>query len=111
MTTINMLSSAEKVAGQGVGSATTEQITLVKEGLRDLYQIHINPAKPKGISHIHTIDFKYYLYLLFSSKKNPKVGHVHFLPETIDGSIKLPPLAKLIFIRISLISTKNWITW
>ena len=32
---INMVSSADKVQGQGVGSAYEEQVALVKEGLKD----------------------------------------------------------------------------
>lgn len=99
MRKINMLSSADKVAGQGVGSATAEQISLIKEGLGNLYQIEMNQKQRRGISHYHTIDFKHYLHILFTGKKNAKVGHVHFLPETIDGSIKLPPIAKQVFYK------------
>ena len=36
---INMLSSADKVEGQGVGSAYLEQVNLVKEGADDLFTV------------------------------------------------------------------------
>ena len=43
--TINMLSSADKVDGQGVGSAYLEQVSLVKEGSKDLFDVKINDKK------------------------------------------------------------------
>lgn len=45
MTTINMLSSAQKVKGQGVASAYVEQVNLVKYGLTDEYKVEINRFK------------------------------------------------------------------
>ena len=85
---INMLSSADKVDGQGVGSAYLEQVSLVKEGAPELFDISINSNKKADILHIHTIDFDNYLKML--STKHPKVAYVHFLPHTLDDSIKLP---------------------
>ena len=41
-TTINMMSSATKVKGQGVGSAYIEQVNLVKNGLSDKFEITEN---------------------------------------------------------------------
>lgn len=49
--TINMLSSAEKVKGQGVGSAYLEQVSLLKENTSDIFEILINSNK-KQISFI-----------------------------------------------------------
>ena len=40
-----MLSSADKVDGQGVGSAYLEQVSLVKEGAKDLFDVKINDKK------------------------------------------------------------------
>jgi len=90
-----MLSSADKVKGQGVGSAYLEQVALVQSGLNHNFEIEINSNKEGDINHYHTIDLKHYLKVL--TKKNPiHLGYVHFLPETIDGSIKLPkPIRKL----------------
>ncbi len=100
MPTINMLSSADKIKGQGVGSAYLEQLNLVQTGLGDQYCIDVNKVKCADIMHYHTIDFQYYLSLPFvKAKKSLTVGAVHFLPETVDGSIKLPRIATATFYR------------
>ena len=39
---INMISSADMVAGQGVGSAYEEQVQLVKEGASDIFDVRVN---------------------------------------------------------------------
>ena len=49
--TINMLSSAEKVKGQGAVSAYLEQVSLLKENTKDIFEILINSNK-KQISFI-----------------------------------------------------------
>ena len=99
MPTINMLSSADKVKGQGVGSAYLEQVNLVQNGLDKEYKVVINKKIRTEIMHYHTIDFKHYLSVPFAKRKGTTVGYVHFLPETIEGSIKLPSLAKKIFYK------------
>jgi len=99
MPTINMLSSADKVKGQGVGSAYLEQVNLVRSGLDSEYKVVINKKIRTEIMHYHTIDFKHYLSIPFAKKKGVTVGYVHFLPETIEGSIKLPKLIKNIFYK------------
>lgn len=88
---INMLSNADKVAGQGVGSAYSELIDLLKDS--DKFEIFINSRKKCDITHVHTVDPRYY----FRMKKGASVCYVHFLPETLDGSIKLPKIAFNIF--------------
>ena len=86
--TINMLSSADKVKGQGVGSAYLEQVELVRES--KLFDVYINSKKKCDIIHIHTVDLWNYFKM---NKKTPSVCYVHFLPDTLDGSIKLPKFA------------------
>ncbi len=90
---INMLSSADKVAGQGVGSAYLEQVNLVREGASDLFDIYINSRKKCDIVHVHTVD----LWNYFKMNKGVSVCYVHFLPDTLDGSIKLPRFAFNVF--------------
>ena len=90
--TINMLSSADKVLGQGVGSAYLEQVSLLKENTKDIFEILINSNKKTDIIHHHTINLKHFFKMQFSNSIN--VVYVHFLPTTLDGSIKLP---KIIF--------------
>lgn len=85
---INMLSQADSTPGQGVGSAYLEQVNLVKSGASDLFEVTINGKKDADILHHHTINFPYFLRMF--TTKGVNVSYVHFLPETLDGSIKLP---------------------
>ena len=94
-TTINMLSSADKVAGQGVGTAYLELIKLLREDAKDYFDIFINKGTKYDILHAHTVDPINYLKLKLT--KGKKVIYVHFLPTTLDGSIKLPKFAFKIF--------------
>lgn len=87
---INMLSSADKVAGQGVGSAYLEQVQLVKEKLSDIFDVTINGGIKYDIMHHHTVDPINYIKMKLT--KGVNVAYVHFLPDTLDGSIKLPKI-------------------
>lgn len=92
---INMLSKADSVDGQGVGSAYLEQVALVREA-SDLFEVSVNKrGKNFDIFHIHSVNPGFY-FKLRRYKKKPFVCYVHFLPDTLDGSIKLPK----IFIKI-----------
>ena len=93
-----MFSSATKVKGQGVGSAYTELINLLKKYYSQELNIEINKFNRVNISHYHTIDPQFYLST-FLPGRGCKIGYVHFLPETIDGSLKLPWLAKKVFFK------------
>lgn len=86
---INMLSKADSVDGQGVGSAYLEQVALVKENLSEYFDVSINGKKKADIIHIHTVNPEFYIR---RKGKGVKVMYCHFLPETLDGSIKLPKL-------------------
>ena len=90
---INMLSSADKVGGQGVGSAYLEQVKLVHSA--NLFKITINSNKKADIIHSHTIEPKNYIKMKLN--KGINVAYCHFLPDTLDGSIKLPTLIFKIF--------------
>ncbi|MBD5390886.1 glycosyltransferase, partial [bacterium] len=46
---INMLSKADSVEGQGVGSAYIEQVNLVKEELSEYFDVRINSKKKADI--------------------------------------------------------------
>jgi len=93
--TINMLSSADKVDGQGVGSAYLEQVSLVKNGAKELFDVRINDKRDADILHHHTVDLGNYFRM--KKTKGINVAYVHFLPTTLDGSIKLPKPAFAIF--------------
>ena len=60
MITINMFSSADKVAGQGVGSAYLELIKMLEDRFSDEFKININRYTKSQISHYHTIDLSFY---------------------------------------------------
>ena len=93
---VNMLSMADSVDGQGVGSAYLELIKLLKTRGKDDFEVQINEnIKNCDIVHAHTIEPRNYIKL--RSSKKPTIAYVHFLPDTLDGSIKLPKFAFGIF--------------
>ena len=83
---INMLSSATKVDGQGVGSAYLEQVALIKTS--KYFDVLVNSREQVDIVHSHTIEPINYIRM--KKNKGVNVAYVHFLPTTLDGSIKLP---------------------
>ena len=83
MIKITMFSSAQKVAGQGVGSAYAELMRLLRTYLKNDFEVQVN--------HYHTIDPQFYLST-FLPNRGCKVGYVHFLPETLEGSLQIPKL-------------------
>lgn len=93
MIDIHMFSSADKVAGQGVGAVYTELLDLLKQYLPNEFKISINDYSPSVISHYHTIDPLFYAST-FSKKRGRKIGYVHFLPDTLDQSLTLPKPAR-----------------
>lgn len=99
MPTLNMLSSADKTKGHGVMSAYLEQVNLVETGLKEEYQVCINRIKLCDLTHYHTIDFKFFLSIPFAKMKGKTVAYVHFVPETIKDSIKLPSIVSKVFYK------------
>jgi 1,2-diacylglycerol-3-alpha-glucose alpha-1,2-galactosyltransferase len=45
------------------------------------------------VSHYHTIDPAFYAST-FSKRRGRKIGYVHFLPDTLDQSLRLPGVAR-----------------
>ncbi|WP_390410389.1 glycosyltransferase family 4 protein [Lacticaseibacillus jixiensis] len=93
MIDIHMFSSADKVAGQGVGAVYTELIDLLKRYFPNEFKISINNYRPSLVSHYHTIDPAFFAST-FSKKRGRKIGYVHFLPDTLDQSLSLPRPAR-----------------
>lgn len=91
---INVYSSADKVDGQGVGSAYEEQVKLIKEGASDIFDVRINEWIPKpDIQHFHTVDAPFFVKM--QDNKCSNIAYCHFLPETMEGSLDLPgPIQK-----------------
>ncbi len=94
---VNMLSKADSVEGQGVGSAYLEQVSLIKEELSDTFEVRINSKKKADIVHVHSVNPSF--YLRFKKKNGIRVMYCHFLPETLKGSIKLPKFAFHIYCK------------
>ena len=93
---VNMLSMADSVDGQGVGSAYLELVKLLQEKGKDDFEIQINEKiKNCDIVHSHTVEPRNYIKI--KNSKVPTIAYVHFLPDTLDGSIKLPKFAFGIF--------------
>ena len=92
---INMLSSADKIDGQGVGSAYLELLKLLHEDAADKFDIYINKGTKYDILHAHTVDLSFFFKMKLTKGKT--VAYVHFLPTTLDGSIKLPKILFAIF--------------
>lgn len=61
---INMLSSSEKVAGQGVSGAYRELVQLLKRDAKDQLIVTENLPIEADVTHFHTIDFPI-IYRLF----------------------------------------------
>lgn len=98
-TTINMMSSATSIKGQGVGSAYIEQVALVKSMLSDKFEVTENKRIKADITHYHTLNPNYYLTVRSRTKNGRSVGYVHMLPETVETSLDLPRFMKQIFYK------------
>ncbi|WP_137598150.1 glycosyltransferase family 4 protein [Paucilactobacillus kaifaensis] len=96
MLKITMFSAADTVKGQGVGSAYLELVRLLKKRFSGEFDIKINKYRRSQISHYHTINFPFFLST-FLPGRGRKIGYVHFLPETLEGSVKIPQPFRAIF--------------
>jgi 1,2-diacylglycerol-3-alpha-glucose alpha-1,2-galactosyltransferase len=98
MRTIKMKSKADIVKGQGVLSAYQEQVNLVSEGLEGKYKVAVNKMGFSDITHFHTPVPFWTFDVALAKQKGAAVGYVHYLPETVEGSINLPkPLKKTLY--------------
>lgn len=93
MIDIHMFSSADKVAGQGVGAVYTELLALLQHYCAQEFNVSINDYSPSLVSHYHTIDPAFFAST-FSKRRGRKIGYVHFLPDTLDQSLSLPRPAR-----------------
>lgn len=97
MKKIVMMSKADMVKGQGVLSAHDEQVALVEEYLGE-YQVVENRGTG-DITHFHTINPGYLFRIPFAKIKGSCVGYVHFLPQTLENSLRMPQWMKKIFYK------------
>lgn len=97
MLKINMRSAANSVKGQGVGSCYDEQVALLKSS--DDFLVSENGRGKYDIIHYHTVNPGYYLDRLIKKKSTVGIGYVHFLPNTLDESLRLPLLFRKVFYK------------
>lgn len=96
MIRINMFSQADSVKGQGVGSAYNELIKLLRTRLVDEFYVTINKYGNSDLTHYHTINPTYYVNSFHQLVVENRLCTL--LPDTLEGSIKLPGFAKRSFI-------------
>lgn len=103
--TIHAFSKADSVAGQGVGSAYLEQVQLIERELSDQFDI-LGRARLRGgfgdINHFHSINPEYFAAMIPAARRGATVAHVHFIPETVNDSIRMPRPARAVFDRYML---------
>jgi 1,2-diacylglycerol-3-alpha-glucose alpha-1,2-galactosyltransferase len=86
------------VKSQGVGSCYDEQVGLVQEGLTG-FIVSENKRGRFDLVHYHTVNLQYYFERLLNRHSTVGIGYVHFLPETLDESLRLPGFARKAFYR------------
>lgn len=95
---LTMLSAADSVKGQGVGSAYTELMRLLDRLGQDDFDISVNKgAKKCDVVHAHTIGLGSYLRL--RGTRSPSVVSVHFTPDMISKSVRMPKPFMSIFLK------------
>lgn len=94
---VNMMSSAEKVAGQGVGGAYLELMNLLENrAQKELKITKTLRTKNPDITHFHTIDPHFFLAAQFKKYTGRRIGYVHLIPDTLDGSLDLPKIVEIV---------------
>lgn len=99
MIRINMRSAAWKIKSQGVCSCYDEQVSLVKNYLPPEFKVYENRMGKFDIVHYHTVNPTYFIERLLNRRISVGIGYVHFIPETIDDSLRLPRLFKKVFYK------------
>ena len=92
---IDMLSYATSAPAQGVASVYLELMNLMEKNGKDDFEIALNRHSSKmDLYHIHSVNPSFYLMM---KKNRTTICFVHFMPDTLEGSIRLPKFAFRIF--------------
>jgi len=95
---VNVRSISYKVKGQGVDSAFKDHVAMLKKSKK--LRVFVNEKRLCDVLHIHTIDLGSYRLMKWYKRKGKRVVvSVHVVPESIEGSLKLPKIAKQIFFK------------
>lgn len=96
MIKIGVLSKADSVKGQGVGSAYSEQIRLLKTYGKDEFDLSFNSRTgDRDVLHVHTVDPASFIKMRLSKK--PSVVSIHMTPKMAENSMRLPRLIMKLF--------------
>ena len=93
------MSKAEMTKGHGVLSVYQELLRMMETYYPDQYTLRKNTVRSSHIYHYHTINFPFFLALPFVKRKGKTVGFVHFVPKTLDESLRLWKIAKVPFYK------------
>lgn len=96
---LHVFSKADMSKGHGVLSAYEEQLKLIQTTIFHKYNIVVNPFRLGDINHFHTINLGYYIKNKLFGRNKISVGYVHFLPETLDESLRIPKLFRNFFYK------------
>lgn len=93
---LDILSHADMAEAQGVLSVYREQTRILEKYGKDDFELSYNKLFGKyDLYHVHSVNPSFYLFTL--KKRKPTIVFVHFLPDTLDGSVKLPKIAFKVF--------------
>ena len=93
---IDMLSRATSAPAQGVGSVYIEETRLIEELGKNDFDLAYNKHGHKyDLYHVHSVNPQY--YSIMKRKNCASICFVHFLPNTLEGSIRLPKWAFKLF--------------
>lgn len=87
---VNMLSIANIVKGQGVESAYNELIELLNKYGKKSLNVYINKGLDYDVIHMHTVNPTSYIKQRLASGNT--LTYVHFLPNSLEGTLKIPSL-------------------
>lgn len=93
--TVNMLSIADSVKGQGVETAYNELISLLKKYGRDDLTVVTNKGINYDVLHMHTVNVGSYIRQRLT--KGVALTYVHFLPDTLVGALRIPDVFMKIY--------------
>ncbi len=96
-TRINIRSIANRVPGQGVASMFEEHCRLAAKLPPERFAVRVNSLRRADIVHCHTVEPWNLFFMKFLCKTS--VVHCHFLPETLNGSLRLPGWFSRLFAR------------
>lgn len=93
---LDILSHADMAEAQGVLSVYREQTRILEKYGKDDFNLTYNKLTGKfDLYHVHSVNPSFYFFTL--KKRKTSIVFVHFLPDTLDGSVKLPKIAFKVF--------------